>query len=588
LTKARAFNQRRAGLHLPVRMKITVPYLLLAVLMAIGAAYVVTQIIFDNLQERFVRQLTESARLGSERVVEQEKALLRSLRLYANSLGVAEAIEEKDPDRLRELVYGIAANQNDETVEFLDLQGQLVLAMRHSPGDSAIEYVFLARSENDYASYPFVQRVLRGEFDAQGDKFAGVINSPEGDVLYTAGPVFNRQGELSGVALVGAPLEKLAGQMNKEILADVTFYNQSGLPVASTLFDPLPLSQGVVEQVHGQQDESSQLRRQQNEPRQVRSSYLDYGELLSVWEVRADEDLGVLGVALEENYLINMSRINRFTFTGMVAVALLLVILVGVNIANFITRPLHRLVEASAQVARGDLTVQVEPHGNDEVTDLTYAFNNMVSSLYDYKVDLLNAYNATLEGWSMALELRDRETEGHAQRVAEMTLLLASALGLDENQLIHVWRGALLHDIGKMGVPDSILLKQGRLTPEEWEIMRQHPVYAYEMLWPIVYLRPALDIPYAHHERWDGSGYPRGLCGEEIPLPARIFAVVDVWDAMSSDRPYRSALPRQEVCQYIWEGAGVHFDPLVVETFFKIVSPTCADDPTIDLTAQDM
>jgi putative nucleotidyltransferase with HDIG domain len=236
---------------------------------------------------------------------------------------------------------------------------------------------------------------------------------------------------------------------------------------------------------------------------------------------------------------------------------------------------LHRLVEASSQVAQGDLTIQVEPRGNDEVTDLTHAFNDMVSSLSASKMDLLEAYDTTLEGWSAALELRDRETEGHAQRVAELTMLLARALGLDEQDLIHVRRGALLHDIGKMGIPDAILLKQGRLTQQEWEVMRRHPVYAFEMLWPIEYLRPALDIPYAHHERWDGSGYPRGLSGEEIPLPARIFAVIDVWDAMRSDRPYRPALSHDDVCQFIWENAGIHFDPQVVEAFFKVVAPNC-------------
>jgi HD-GYP domain-containing protein (c-di-GMP phosphodiesterase class II) len=575
LINKRAIRKGRARLQLPVRLKITLPYLILAVIMAVGSAYVLTQIIFDNLQERFTRQLTESAQLASERMVGQEDSLLRSLRLYAYSLGVAEAIQEKDPNRLQELALGIAANQKDELVEFLDAQGNLVLSLHHRYGGGAADYDSLVRNENDYASWTFVRRVLNGEIDARGDKFGGVVESPEEDFLYTAGPVYNREGDLSGVVLVGSPLDLVAEQMNKEILARVTFYNMSGLPVASTLFDPLPLPLDLVKKVHSQQDQSSQLRPLQDQSREVRSSYLNYDELLSTWEVRDDEDMGVLGVALEKNILINMSRINRLTFTGLVAVALLLVILVGVNIANFITRPLLRLVEASAQVANGDLTVQVEPQGNDEVTELTYAFNDMVSSLYESKVDLLNAYNATLEGWSMALELRDRETEGHAQRVAEMTLLLAHALGLKDQELIHVWRGALLHDIGKMGVPDSILLKQGRLTQEEWEVMRRHPVYAYEMLWPIDYLRPAVDIPYAHHERWNGTGYPRGLSGEDIPLPARIFAVIDVWDAMRSDRPYRAALSQEDVCQFIWENSGVHFDPVVVDAFFKVVAPNC-------------
>jgi response regulator RpfG family c-di-GMP phosphodiesterase len=186
-------------------------------------------------------------------------------------------------------------------------------------------------------------------------------------------------------------------------------------------------------------------------------------------------------------------------------------------------------------------------------------------------MELTLAYDTTLEGWARALELRDMETEGHAQRVVELTLRLAQAMGMREAELVHVNRGALLHDIGKMGIPDSILLKPGRLTDEEWEIMRQHPVYAYQMLLPIAYLRPALDIPYCHHERWDGTGYPRGLKGAQIPLAARIFALVDVWDALLSDRPYRPAWPKEKVMEYIREQAGRHFDPQVVEVFLRVI-----------------
>ena len=182
-------------------------------------------------------------------------------------------------------------------------------------------------------------------------------------------------------------------------------------------------------------------------------------------------------------------------------------------------------------------------------------------------VDLTESYDKTIEGWSRALELRDKETEGHTQRVTEMTMRLAQAMRLSEAELIHIRRGALLHDIGKMGVPDSVLLKPGPLTDTEWKIMRQHPVYAYEMLSPIPYLQPALDIPYCHHEKWDGSGYPRGLKGEKIPLAARIFSVVDVWDALRSDRPYRAAWPEDKVLAHIQQDAGFHFDPQVTQVF---------------------
>jgi putative nucleotidyltransferase with HDIG domain len=183
--------------------------------------------------------------------------------------------------------------------------------------------------------------------------------------------------------------------------------------------------------------------------------------------------------------------------------------------------------------------------------------------------DLTLAYDTTLEGWSSALDLRDRETEGHTQRVAEMTLRLARAMGFTEAELVHVRRGALLHDIGKMGIPDQILLKPGTLTDDEWVIMRKHPIYAYELLSPIAYLRPALDIPYSHHEKWNGMGYPRGLQGEQIPLSARLFAVVDVWDALRSDRPYRPGWPEEKVREYLRAGRGVHFEPQMVDVFLR-------------------
>ncbi len=186
-------------------------------------------------------------------------------------------------------------------------------------------------------------------------------------------------------------------------------------------------------------------------------------------------------------------------------------------------------------------------------------------------LELTEAYDSTLEGWARALELRDSDTEGHTRRVVELTLRLGTLLGMGDGELVHLRRGALLHDIGKMAIPDKILRKPGALDDHEWEIMRRHPVYAYEMLSQISYLQPALDVPYCHHERWDGSGYPHRHAGEEIPLAARIFAVVDVWDALLSDRPYRSAWSEEETLAHIRAESGSHFDPKIVEIFLEIV-----------------
>lgn len=187
---------------------------------------------------------------------------------------------------------------------------------------------------------------------------------------------------------------------------------------------------------------------------------------------------------------------------------------------------------------------------------------------------LEQAYTATIEGWSRALDLRDKETEGHCRRVTEMTLRLCRALNLPESEMDAVRWGALLHDIGKMGIPDGILLKPGPLTDDEWHVMRRHPEYAFDLLNQVEFLRLALDIPHFHHEKWDGTGYPNGLAGEAIPLTARLFAIVDVWDALRSDRPYRAGWSAERVLDHIASQGGTHFDPALVAVFLQTA---CSD-----------
>lgn len=194
----------------------------------------------------------------------------------------------------------------------------------------------------------------------------------------------------------------------------------------------------------------------------------------------------------------------------------------------------------------------------------------LFEGLQHSNAELSCAYDTTIEGWSRAMDLRDKETEGHSRRVTDITLQIAQELGIKDEQLVHIRRGALLHDLGKIGIPDNILLKPGKLNDEEWTIMKNHPVIAYDMLNPIEYLRPALDIPLYHHEKWDGTGYPKGLKGKAIPLAARIFALADVWDALCFDRPYRLAWPKKKILDHILSISGTHLDPEVVEAFFKV------------------
>jgi putative nucleotidyltransferase with HDIG domain len=197
---------------------------------------------------------------------------------------------------------------------------------------------------------------------------------------------------------------------------------------------------------------------------------------------------------------------------------------------------------------------------------------NLFIDMQQANMELTMAYDTTLEGWARALELREPEMQEHNRRVAELASQLAGEVGLSEEQLVHVRRGALLHDIGVMRIPDQIINKPGPLTDEEWKIVRQHPTQAFELLSTIPFLRPALDIPYSHHEKWDGSGYPRKLKGEQVPLVARIFAVVDTWDALMSKRSYRPAWEKERCLEYIKGEAGKHFDPRVVDVFLKMIA----------------
>ncbi|NTW60530.1 MAG: HD-GYP domain-containing protein [Nitrospirae bacterium] len=190
--------------------------------------------------------------------------------------------------------------------------------------------------------------------------------------------------------------------------------------------------------------------------------------------------------------------------------------------------------------------------------------------------EIVYAYDMTIEGWSRALYIRDNEIHGHSQRLAALTIMTAEILGITGKELVNIRRGALLHDTGRLGVPEIILLKPGKLTDEEMAIMKRHPTITYDILSPIPFLRETLDIPYLHHEKWDGSGYPKGLRGESIPLPSRIFAVIDVWDALRSDRPYRPAWNEERIIEYLKAERGRHFDPAIVDVFLGKILPGAA------------
>jgi putative nucleotidyltransferase with HDIG domain len=553
---------------LSIRAKIALPYVALATLLAFGAALIVTQIVFDTIEERFTNQLVEAGKLASERMVAEENHLLTAMRQLAFSEGIPTAIQESNESKLRDLAFGTTVNNQLEAVEFLDLSGNLILSMYHKKGGLIEEYDFLTGDQSPLIDHDFVNKVVTKTTDGLGDKYSDLVETRKGLYFLVAGPVIDSQNKLIGVVVVGTSLDTLARQLREETLAQITFYDPQGNVLSSTFSTPSPLTPEFTKSLFEQQDTISFER---ETTRSVEQSYLGYRELLGVWEGRGDVDLGVLGVSLGESFIISTTTTTRFQIIVLGATTLLLVLFFGISVSLLLTKPIMALVNAAKKVASGDYRVKVEPTSRDEIALLSRTFNEMIESINDSRLMILNSYDNTLEGWSNALELRDHETSGHSQRVTNLMKSMMDALGIDGETRVNYQRGVLLHDIGKMGIPDSILNKPGPLDVEERQIMQQHPIYAIEMLKNIEFLKPSLSIPYSHHERWDGTGYPLGLKGEEIPLEARIFAIVDVWDAITSDRPYRNSMSKEEAIQTIRNGNGTQFDPKLVDVFLKIV-----------------
>ena len=564
-------HKKVVRMRFPIRMKITIPYLILSLILAVVSAYVITQFITENVEERFNKQLFEAGKISSELIVGYETQLLEIQRLLANVEGVPSAIVSNDPDKLKSLTIGIIANARLDAVEFLDLQGNHLLSVHHRQDGNPEEYDISTGGQSLFSNLEIVQNILQRKSDLRGDKFANFVETESGIILYISKPVYSIQNDLVGVILVGKSLVSMAEDLHTKTFAQISFYDQSGKVIYSTLPFSHDLTPEIALQTISLKDVSSTKRDLSNQ-RDFNVVNIPFAEILGSWEVRGENQIGVLGVALSKSALVVTSTDSRWRIFLLVASALLIIILLGINLANTITRPLLRLVQASKKVAEGDVNIMVLPQSDDEVADLTVSFNKMVASLNHSQNKLIQSYDETLEGWANALELRDEETVGHSKRVTSLTVKLAQAMGINDEALVNIRRGALLHDIGKMGTPDAILHKIGPLDEKEWEIIKNHAKDGYDLLKKIDFLGPALEIPLYHHEKWDGTGYPDGLIGEEIPISARIFAIVDVFDAMSNDRVYRSAIPIEETIEYLDEQSGSHFDPEVVKAFIHVLS----------------
>ena len=555
-------NQLLRDFYYPILTQVTVPYLFLALLVGVGGTYLATEVAFDSQEERFTNELIETALLTKEGIVREEGRMLETLRLVSNTEGVAQAVAEGNTQLLRGLILPIAYNAGIDAAVLFDRNEQSVLGMKLHGEDRSFAPFF---SSPSLASLDFVQLVLGNTSDEQGDKFAGIAATSDGNYFFLAGPIFNEQGGLAGVVLLGKSLDNLTELLREQAHAQVSIYLRNGTPLATTFNAAAAVDPQRVREIFALQDDGSFMRSFEN-------TGIAYDELLAGLEVRSGETVALLGVALPTSFLAESNLVTREGAFGMVSFMLLVVGTVGFYVAGKITRPIQELRRAAMKVAGGNFDVRVQDVRPDEVGVLTESFNKMVESLSKTKQELLDAYDRTIEGWARAVELRDHQTEGHSRRVADLAVELAETIGLKDEELENLRRGALLHDIGKIATPDYILLKKGKLTPSERKIMQQHPLHGKNFLSTIEFLKPAAPIPFYHHEKWDGSGYPRGLRGTGIPLGARIFAVVDVWDALTSDRPYRKAMTFDEAMDVIRAQSNRHFDPQIVEAFVLLMN----------------
>ncbi len=383
--------------RVPLRIKLTFPYLALALALAMAAGFVVSRAIINSAEQRFDNQLIATGKLVNERLISEEEQLLESVRLLISLDEVAEAAAGQDAERLRELALFVALNASQDAVAILDANGQTLVSLQRRGGPGSIEYD-VNRGDWLFQDQPFVQAVLEARSDGRGDKYAGLFGAPSADYFYVAGPLHDDTGALAGAVLVGRALPNLLRQIKEATLSEVTLYDTDGQLAVSTLFAEPELTSLSPEQLAGLEEDPDRV----SLVRDLCPASVDYREIIGSWQARGDLNLGYIGVALPQLFLIQTRRVTGLQIFLLVLAATLLVIVIGVALADRITTPLLRIISAFAEVAKGNLEVKVEPSGNDEVAILAYSFNSMISSLREGHIyrDLL--------GRSVSPEVREQ------------------------------------------------------------------------------------------------------------------------------------------------------------------------------------
>lgn len=541
--------------HPSLRRRIVLPFIVLVVFVGFIGTAVVSAQVGGAADGAFDNSLVRSSLRTNDRVASLENDRLQQLRAAADTAGLADALTHSDSAATAKLLGPIVGNAQPEhlLVRAVTLAGRQVVGLRRD--DSGLTTL------NDgisYAGVAAVQHVLRGERDALGDKYIFLTSEGSTPVLYWVAPVRTETASqtIVGAVLLGEPLPEIAQTIRGTTELEAAFYAPSGHVLTASLSGTPPLTADLMKQVTHDTPVRTTVQEQGH----------SYRLLVNDWTMRGTP-LGYVGVAAKADDLsasLNATRLVLVALFGAIALGTLLI---GLALADRITRPIDQLVASMRVVSAGDYSRRVRVGPPDEIGYLARTFNEMSAALQTQIREREEVFFRNLEALARVIDARDPYTFEHSARVAAISLELAERMGLPPADLVVLRRSGLLHDVGKIGVPDQILGKKGPLTEEEWTAIRRHPVIGYEMLKDVPFLQQSLDPIRHHHERWDGEGYPDKLKGTAVSQLARIVTVADAFDAMTSDRPYRKSFSFEFAAQTIVSEAGRQFDPAVVEAF---------------------
>jgi putative nucleotidyltransferase with HDIG domain len=539
-------------MRLPIRYKIILPFAVLLVFVGVIGSGVATARLTDAAAAKFDADLLHNSLLANQSVAQIEAARLADLRLATDTVGVPESLAANDLDGLAQLLTPVAANVTTARIQLrvLDFHGTELLHIEASRnGPSRVDVTNAA----EFAAEPAVIQVLAGEHDAVAGDRRLFLSSDAQPMVYWTGAVRTPGQRIVGAVLVGESLTEIAGGIDRS-----AFYDGSGKLLASALANPPVATEEVRRQVTSQ----TTIRPLVDETHPGHA----YWTLFSTWTMRGSQ-FGYLAVQANADSLLSTAKQVRVILTLVFTAAALLTLLVGSATASLLTRPIEGLVRSMRVVSAGNLQHRATIGSRDEIGYLAQAFNEMTASLEEKTAALEETTFASMEALARAIDARDPSTFGHSARVAAVSIEIADEMQLPVRERESLRRAALLHDIGKIGVQDRVLRKPGPLNDAEMSEMREHSRIGHDMLEGLRFLRPSLPGILHHHERWDGGGYPTGLTGTAIPLLVRIITVADVFDALTSDRPYRDGLSFEAATDAIRYDAGRKFDPQVVAAF---------------------